>query len=143
MAEIHIEEIMQILPHRYPMLLIDRVIEWGEDHLIAIKNLSINEPFFAGHFPGHPVFPGVLQIEAMAQAGGIWVNRKYQKEGKIAYFLAIDKARFRRMAKPGDQLRIEVKFLRARLSLIRMQGKIFIGSDLASEAEIMFGYGDM
>lgn len=142
MAEILIDEIMRILPHRYPMLLIDRVLESGENRVVAIKNLTVNEPCFQGHFPGQPIFPGVLQIEAMAQAGGVLVNKRFGQEGRIAYFLAIDKARFRRVVRPGDQLRIEVEFQRARLGMTRMHGKTFVGDELASEAEIMFGYGD-
>lgn len=142
MADILIDEIMKILPHRYPMLLIDRVIECGGDRVVAIKNVTINEPCFQGHFPGHPVFPGVLQLEAMAQTGGILMNKSYGEPGRIAYFLAIDKARFRRVIRPGDQMRIEVIFQRARLGMMRLRGTITVDGELACEAEIMFGYGD-
>lgn len=141
MPEILIEEILKILPHRYPMLLVDRVIECDmKQRIVGIKNLTFNEPCFQGHFPGAPVFPGVLQIEAIAQVGGILMNKAFGYEGRIAYFLAIDKARFRRIAQPGDQMRIEVEFQRARLGMSRMSGKIFVGEELACEAEIMFGY---
>jgi 3-hydroxyacyl-[acyl-carrier-protein] dehydratase len=143
MSEVHIQEILRVLPHRYPMLLIDRVIECDmKQRIVAIKNLSISDPCFQGHFPGDPIFPGVLQIEAMAQAGGILYNKSFGVEGRVAYFLAIDRARFRRVLRPGDQLRIEVTFVRARLGMTRMHGKITVGDDLASEADIMFGYGD-
>lgn len=142
MADILIDEIMKILPHRYPMLLIDRVIECSGDRVVAIKNVTINEPCFQGHFPGHPVFPGVLQLEAMAQTGGILMNKSYGEPGRIAYFLAIDKARFRRVIRPGDQMRIEVIFQRARLGMMRLRGTITVDGELACEAEIMFGYGD-
>ncbi len=110
-ALLDIEEVMKILPHRYPMLLVDRIIESDfETKIVGIKNLTINELFFQGHFPGHPVMPGVLQLEAMAQVAGILLNRKMQHPGKIAYFLAIDNAKFRRIIQPGDQMRIEVHF---------------------------------
>ncbi len=143
MSEIQIKEILEILPHRYPMLLIDRIVECDfKERIVAIKNLTVAEPCFQGHFPGDPVFPGVLQIEAMAQTGGILMNKALGFEGRIAYFLAIDKARFRRVVRPGDQLRIEVAFERARMGMTRMHGKIFVGDELASEADIMFGYGD-
>jgi 3-hydroxyacyl-[acyl-carrier-protein] dehydratase len=125
------------------MLLIDRVLECDmKQRIVAIKNLSISDPCFQGHFPGDPIFPGVLQIEAMAQAGGILYNKAFGVEGRVAYFLAIDRARFRRVLRPGDQLRIEVTFVRARLGMTRMHGKITVGDELASEADIMFGYGD-
>lgn len=142
MAEILIDEIMRILPHRYPMLLIDRVLSCDKERVVAIKNLTAAEPCFQGHFPGNPVFPGVLQLEAMAQTGGVLMNKSLGFEGRIAYFLAIDKARFRRVVRPGDQLRIEVEFQRARLNMTRMHGKIFVGDELVSEADLMFGYGD-
>lgn len=136
-------EILTILPHRYPMLLIDQVVECDfKARVVAIKNLTFNEPFFQGHFPDDPIMPGVLQLEAMAQAGGILLNKTLGKPGKIAYFLAIDKARFRRVVRPGDQIRIEVVFLRARLGMSKVQGKVFVGDELASEADLMFGYGD-
>lgn len=141
MSLIEIDEILRILPHRYPMLLVDRVIECdGAKRIVAIKNLTVGEPFFQGHFPGNPIFPGVFQLEAMAQVGGILINRALKHEGRIAYFLAVDKARFRKVVRPGDQLRIEVDFLRARLNMCRLSGKVLVEGELASEAEIMFGY---
>lgn len=144
MSEIHIEEILKILPHRYPFLLVDRIIECDfKQRIVGIKNLSIAEPHFQGHFPGNPIFPGVLQLEAMAQVGGILVNKAFGYEGRMAYFLAVDKARFRRVVRPGDQLRIEVVFQRARLGMAKLTAKIHVGDELASEADIMFGYGDV
>lgn len=136
-----IEEVMKILPHRYPMLLVDRVIETDfETKIVGIKNLTINELFFQGHFPGHPVMPGVLQLEAMAQVAGILLNRKLQNPGKIAYFLAIDNAKFRRILQPGDQMRIEVEFLKLRLGMARVHGRVLVDGELACEADLMFGY---
>lgn len=141
MALMDIEQIMKILPHRYPFLLVDQVLECdGKERIVGIKNLTINEPFFQGHFPGHPVLPGVLQMEIMAQMGGILLNEVTGKAGQIAYFLAIDNAKFRRICVPGDQLRIEVKFVRARLGMCRVHGTIHVGEELASEADLMFGY---
>ncbi len=143
MSVMEAKEIMQILPHRYPMLLVDRVIECDfKQRIVAVKNLTMGEPCFQGHFPNDPIFPGVLQLEAMAQTGGILMNKAFGHEGRIAYFLAVDKARFRRIVRPGDQIRIEVVFQRARLGMSKMQGRVFVGDELASEAEIMFGYGD-
>lgn len=143
MALMDIDQILKILPHRYPFLLVDRILECdNENRIVGIKNLSFNEPFFQGHFPGHPVMPGVLQLEAMAQVGGVLLNQRYKMEGKIAYFLSIDKARFRKLLRPGDQLRIEVTFLKARLKMTKIAGKVLVDGELASEAELMFAYAD-
>ena len=142
-ALLDIEEVMKILPHRYPMLLVDRIIESDfETKIVGIKNLTINELFFQGHFPGHPVMPGVLQLEAMAQVAGILLNRKMQHPGKIAYFLAIDNAKFRRIIQPGDQMRIEVEFSKLRLGMARVHGRVMVDGELACEADLMFGYRD-
>lgn len=141
MSAITIEEIMTILPHRYPMLLVDRVIECdGEKRIVGIKNLTMNEPFFQGHFPGHPVMPGVLQLEAMAQVGGVLLSRVLKQEGRIAYFLAIDNARFRKVLQPGDQMRIEVEIVKVRLGMSKVHGKVLVGEELACEADLMFAY---
>ena len=143
MGEMDVEQIMKILPHRYPMLLVDRIIENdGKTRVVGIKNLTFNEPFFQGHFPGHPVMPGVLQLEAMAQVGGVLMNGLFGREGAVAYFLTVDNAKFRRVVRPGDQLRIEVVFLRARLGMSKVHGKAFVGDELACEADLMFGYAD-
>jgi beta-hydroxyacyl-ACP dehydratase FabZ len=141
MAILEARDILKIIPHRFPMLLIDRVLECDDkSRVVAIKNLTINEPFFQGHFPGEPVMPGVLQVEAMAQCGGVLVNRMLKKEGMIAYFLAIDNARFRRPCVPGDQLRFEVTFTRARLGMVKLHGITTVNGELASEADLMFAY---
>jgi beta-hydroxyacyl-ACP dehydratase FabZ len=136
-----VNEICAIIPHRYPFLLVDRILETdGNEQIVGLKNLTFNEPFFQGHFPGNPVMPGVLQLEAMAQVGGVLMNRRLQMEGKLAFFLAVDKARFRRVCVPGDQLRIEVKLVRLRLGMVRMHGRVLCGDEVASEADLMFGY---
>lgn len=138
------KEILTILPHRFPMLLVDRVVESdGKERIVGIKNITYNEPFLQGHFPGDPIMPGVLQLEAMAQVAGILMSELFGSKGRIAYFLAVDNARFRRVVRPGDQLRIEVQFIRARLGMSRVHGKTFVGDELASEADLMFGYQDL
>ena len=136
------EEIMQILAHRYPMLLVDRVVECSQENIVAIKNLTINEPFFQGHFPGFPVMPGVLQLEAMAQAGGVLLSKRESLEGKIPYFMAIDKAKFRKVVRPGDQMRIEVQMLKVRSKVARFAGKVLVDGAVASEAELTCMIGD-
>jgi len=139
MAVMEIEEIMEILPHRYPMLLVDRVEECDfKKHIVAIKNVTMNEQFFAGHFPEAPVMPGVLQIEALAQTAGILINRIIKNEGMIAYFTAIDNARFRRIVKPGDQLRMEAEVLKFRLGMAKVHGSITVDGEPAVEADLMF-----
>lgn len=140
-----IQKIMQYLPHRYPFLLIDRVEEVvpGEK-VIALKNVTINEPFFQGHFPGMPVMPGVLVLEAMGQAGGVLVyeSLKEKKENTLVFFTGIDKARFRKPVVPGDQLIFELKLLRKRANLIRMAGVATVDGNRVAEAELMAAYGD-
>ncbi|MGI9481845.1 MAG: 3-hydroxyacyl-ACP dehydratase FabZ [Hyphomicrobiales bacterium] len=134
-----IARIMELLPHRYPFLMIDRIEEIdGARSGIGIKNVTFNEPQFQGHFPGNPVFPGVLMIEAMAQtAGGIVINdRGTANGGQVVYFMTIDKARFRRPVRPGDVLRIPVTLLRARSNVWKYKGEAWVGDKLAAEAEI-------
>ena len=130
--------IMDILPHRYPFLLIDRVIEF--DHgkrLVAIKNVTMNEPFFQGHFPGAPIMPGVLVIEAMAQAGAIlMLSDMEDRESKLAVFTGIDGAKFRRQIVPGDQLRFEIEVLRMRSRIGKMAGRTYIDGKLVCEATL-------
>jgi UDP-3-O-[3-hydroxymyristoyl] N-acetylglucosamine deacetylase/3-hydroxyacyl-[acyl-carrier-protein] dehydratase len=135
---ISFDEILQILPHRYPFLLIDRVLELEpRKKIVAIKNVTANEPFFQGHFPGDPIMPGVLQIEAMAQASGIiGLGKKFDKGNAIA-FLGIDKARFRGWVRPGDVLRIEVETLQDRRSTMRFAGKCTVNGKVVCEAEIL------
>lgn len=130
--------IQKILPHRFPFLLIDRILEVTEDSAVGLKNVTVNEPFFTGHFPGHPIMPGVLIIEAMAQVAGVLILSKPEHVGKLAYFMSIDSARFRRPVVPGDQLRLEVKLIRYRGKVGVLDGKAFVGDQLATEAEFMF-----
>jgi len=135
-----IQEIMDFLPHRYPFLLIDRIREMEEGVRIkALKNVTINEPFFCGHFPGVPVMPGVLMIEAMAQAGGVLMfNSLEGKETKVAMLLGVEKCKFRKPVRPGDQMMIEVEVLRLRSRLGKMLGKTYVDGAVAAEAEISF-----
>ena len=139
LVEQDITEVMKSLPHRYPFLLVDRVLECNveEQSIVAIKNVTINEPFFQGHFPGMPIMPGVLQLEAMAQAGGLLMNQVAGTDGQIPFFMGIDKAKFRKPVTPGDQLRIEIKILKLRSRSVKMQGKIFVDGKVASQAELM------
>lgn len=142
--ELRIAEIMRILPHRYPFLLIDRVIEVDPDNrIVAIKNVSINEPFFSGHFPGAPVMPGVLTIEAMAQAGAILglLEKKADLSKTLVYFLGIDEAKFRRPIVPGDQMRIVVEVIRRKAIVWKMKGEVYVGSELAAEAILLSSIG--
>jgi 3-hydroxyacyl-[acyl-carrier-protein] dehydratase len=135
-----INQIQAILPHRYPFLLIDRVLEIErKKKIVAIKNVTINEPFFAGHFPGFPIMPGVLIVEAMAQAGGAMLLTEVEDpKGKLIVFTGIEKARFRRPVVPGDQLRIEVVMLSWKMgasrAAVRMEGKAFVNSKLVCDA---------
>jgi 3-hydroxyacyl-[acyl-carrier-protein] dehydratase len=143
--ELRIAEILKILPHRYPFLLIDRVIEVdGDRRLVALKNVSINEPFFEGHFPGAPVMPGVLTIEAMAQAGaimGLLHSKPEDLKNAVVYFMGIDEARFRRPIVPGDQLRIVVNVLRRKAVVWKMRGEVWVGEELAAEATLLSSIG--
>ncbi|HMO50010.1 MAG TPA: 3-hydroxyacyl-ACP dehydratase FabZ [Kiritimatiellia bacterium] len=137
-----INAIQTILPHRYPLQMVDRVVEYDVDQqrIVAIKCVSANDPYLQGHFPEFMCMPGVLQLEAMAQAGGVLMSSIFGMNGKIAYFLSIDKAKFRRVVRPGDVMRIEVTFQKARLRVSRMKGVITVDGELASEAEMMFTY---
>jgi 3-hydroxyacyl-[acyl-carrier-protein] dehydratase len=143
--ELRIAEIMRILPHRYPFLLVDRVLEVDVDkRLVAIKNVSINEPFFNGHFPGAPVMPGVLTIESMAQAGailGLIAAKNADLTNTLVYFMGIDEARFRKPIVPGDQMRIMVEVLRRKSVVWKMKGQVYIGSELAAEATLLSSIG--
>ena len=145
MNELRIAEIMRIIPHRYPFLLVDRVLEVDLDkRLVAIKNVSINEPFFNGHFPGAPVMPGVLTIESMAQAGailGLLAAKNADLKNVLVYFMGIDEAKFRRPIVPGDQMRIVVEVLRRKSVVWKMKGEVYIGSELAAEATLLSSIG--
>lgn len=136
-----IHEILKYLPHRYPFLLIDRVIkiEVGKS-LTALKNVSINEEFFNGHFPGRPVMPGVLMLEALAQAGGILAYKSTNtdpNDGGLFYFAGVDNARFRRVVEPGDQLRLEVNVLKTKTDFWKLEGFAYVGDELACSAEFL------
>ncbi len=138
-----IKEIMEILPHRYPFLLVDRIEEVVPGVKAAgIKNVSANEPYFQGHFPGFPVMPGVLVIEAMAQVGAVAVLSMPGFAGKLALFAGIDKARFRRQVMPGDVLRLEVELLKVRSSLGKGKAVATVDGDTVAEAELMFAIVD-
>ena len=134
-----IQEIFGALPHRYPMLLVDRIVEIEPGkRIVGIKNVSINEPFFQGHFPGHPVMPGVLIVEAMAQAGGMMLMGAFENPGdKVVYFMSIDKVKFRRPVVPGDQIRLELEMLHFRGRNCRMSGIGYVDGKPVAEAEMM------
>jgi len=135
-----VRQILDLLPHRYPFVMIDRVTQIiSEDELIAMKNVTINEPYFMGHFPGHPVMPGVLQLEAMAQAAGILMLRRVSSEGKIAFFMSADKIKFRQAVVPGDQLEVHVKLVKHRGMKIGVaEGTCKVEGKVVSSAELMF-----
>jgi UDP-3-O-[3-hydroxymyristoyl] N-acetylglucosamine deacetylase / 3-hydroxyacyl-[acyl-carrier-protein] dehydratase len=136
---VDINKIMQHLPHRYPMLLVDRVIEFEAGRrIVGIKNVTINEPFFQGHYPGHPIMPGVLIIEAMAQVGGLLIMDTIENiEDKVVYFMSMDAVKWRRPITPGDQIRFEVEMLQVRRQVCRMKGVGFVDGQIAAEAEFM------
>lgn len=138
-----LEQILELLPHRYPFLLIDRVLELTDDKVVALKNVTFNEPYFEGHFPGMPVMPGVLQIEAMAQAGGILASRAVQFDASthVMLFMAIDAVKFRKAVTPGDQLIIEVVPLR-KGKIFKMKGEIRVGGQVVSSAEFLAGMAE-
>ena len=139
MNTLQIREIMERIPHRYPFLLIDRVIEEvPRQRVVAIKNVTMNEPFFQGHFPGAPVMPGVLIIEAMAQAGAVLLLSDIpDRASKLVYFTGIDAARFRRPVVPGDQIRLTVEVMKLRARTCKMRGRAEVEGSLVAEAEIM------
>ncbi|PLX75828.1 MAG: 3-hydroxyacyl-[acyl-carrier-protein] dehydratase FabZ [Desulfuromonas sp.] len=136
--ELNILEIMKYLPHRYPFLLIDRIVSFDADKgIVGQKCVTINEPFFQGHFPEHPIMPGVLILEAMAQVGGVYAYlRKDVDEDKVPYFVGIDKAKFRRPVMPGDLLTIELELLSLRRGIYTFSGKALVADKLVTEAEL-------
>ena len=137
-APLDAEQIMQILPHRYPFLMVDRVTRIDGNQITAEKNVTINEPYFQGHFPGHPIMPGVLQLEAMAQVAGILMLKQADNAGKIAYFMSAEKVKWRKPVNPGDVLQIDIELLRARGKVAKARGVCTVRGDLVSEAEITF-----
>jgi beta-hydroxyacyl-ACP dehydratase FabZ len=134
-----IRKILEVLPHRYPFLLVDRILEVeGTRRIVGIKNVTINEPYFQGHFPGHPIMPGVLIVEAMAQTGGLLLLEQVpDRTNKVVYFMALDAVKFRRPVLPGDQLRMEVEMLQFRGKVARMKGTALVDGQVATEAEMM------
>jgi len=139
-----IQAIMDYMPHRYPFLLVDRVLEIvpGEK-IVALKNVTANEPFFQGHFPGNPIMPGVLIVEAMAQAGGILFSSQLKKKhGRLFYFMGMDKVKFRKIVVPGDQIMLEVKIIRQRSKAVKMAGIAYVDQKVVAEAEIMATIGE-
>lgn len=134
-----IRKILEVLPHRYPFLLVDRILEVeGTRRIVGIKNVTINEPYFQGHFPGHPIMPGVLIVEAMAQTGGLLLLEQVpDRTNKVVYFMALDAVKFRKPVLPGDQLRMEVEMLQFRGKVARMKGTALVDGQVATEAEMM------
>jgi beta-hydroxyacyl-ACP dehydratase FabZ len=138
MPILDVNEIRQILPHRYPFLLVDRILELEPERIVGIKNVTVNEPFFNGHFPEFPVMPGVLIVEAMAQTAGVLVLKSIpERHSKLVLLVSIDAARFRRPVVPGDQLRIEMTVLRRKGSVAKMAGRATVDGRLVAEAEVM------
>jgi 3-hydroxyacyl-[acyl-carrier-protein] dehydratase len=136
-----IKEIIDLLPHRYPFLLVDRIIEFEEGHhIIGIKNVTINEPFFVGHFPERPIMPGVLIIEAMAQVGGLFILSLSENKNKkkLIYFTGMNNVRFRKPVVPGDQIKFVLEPIKLRKFVSILKGKAYVDSEIIAEAELMF-----
>jgi 3-hydroxyacyl-[acyl-carrier-protein] dehydratase len=140
---IDIQEIIRLLPHRYPFLLVDRVVE-VEKRIVGIKNVTFNEPFFQGHFPGRPIMPGVLIVEAMAQTGGVlaFLSLPEEERGREVFFAGMDKVRFRRPVLPGDQMRMELEVIKRRKLVWGLLGKTYVGEHLVCEAELLAMLGE-
>jgi beta-hydroxyacyl-ACP dehydratase FabZ len=138
MASLDIQEISALLPHRYPMLMVDRIVEMTGESVVGIKNVTANEPHFTGHFPGMPIMPGVLIIEAMAQVAGILVGSVApHTRGKVMFLASVEEAKFRKPVVPGDQLRIEMKMLRLKYTVAKMQGVATVDGQVVAEATLM------
>ena len=143
MPTMDIDEIREILPHRYPMLLVDRIVELEPERIVGIKNVTANEPFFMGHFPEFPVMPGVLIVEAMAQVAGVLVLKQMaDRKNKLVLLATIDEARFRRPVRPGDQLRIEMILVKRKASVAKMRGTATVDGVVVAEAEVMCKLAD-
>jgi 3-hydroxyacyl-[acyl-carrier-protein] dehydratase len=143
MPHLDILAIRDILPHRYPMLLVDSILELEEDRIVGIKNVTVNEPFFVGHFPDFPVMPGVLIVEAMAQVAGVLVlSHIPDRKNKLVLLASIEQAKFRRPVRPGDQLRIEMKVTKRKASVAKMHGQAAVAGVVVAEAELMCKLAD-
>lgn len=136
--KLSISEILNFLPHRFPFLLVDKILEQEENKIVGVKNVTINEPFFQGHFPEHPVMPGVLIIEAMAQTGGVLMFSKEENKGKIPLFAGIDKARFKKPVYPGDQLIIKVEIVKMVMGVAKAKAEVYVDDNLVAFAELLF-----
>jgi beta-hydroxyacyl-ACP dehydratase FabZ len=143
MAILDINQIRQILPHRYPMLLVDRIVELEPERIVGIKSVTANEPFFQGHFPDFPVMPGVLIVEAMAQTAGVLVLKSIpDRDSKMVLLVSVESAKFRKPVVPGDQLRIEMTLLKRKASVAKMAGKAYVDGVVVAEAEVMCKLAD-
>jgi 3-hydroxyacyl-[acyl-carrier-protein] dehydratase len=143
MSILDINEIRTILPHRYPFLLVDRILEWDTERIVGIKNVTLNEPFFIGHFPDFPVMPGVLIVEAMAQVAGVLVLKSIaDRHKKLVLLAAIENARFRRPVVPGDTLRLEMSVIKRKTTVAKMAGRATVDGQLVAEAEVMCKLAD-
>lgn len=142
--ERNISDIMKLLPHRYPFLLVDKIVAFEKDQrIVGVKNVTINEPFFQGHFPGHPIMPGVLILEAMAQVGGVYaILANEVGENQVPYFVGIDKAKFRKPVLPGDVLHLELFLLKVRRGIYTFQGRATVEGKLVAEAELKATFAD-
>ena len=138
-APLDVVAIQKLLPHRFPFLLLDRVTELGEEKVVGLKNVTINEPFFTGHFPGDPIMPGVLIVEALAQIGGIlaYASDPFDASGSLMYFLGIDKTKFRHPVRPGDRLDLEVKALGHHSNVWKLKGEATVNGTLCAEGQLL------
>ena len=144
MTSMDVQEIASILPHRYPMLMVDRIVECSEERIVGLKNVTANEPYFVGHFPMMMVMPGVMIIEAMAQTAGIMVSQKFpQTRGKIMFLASVEEAKFRKPVVPGDQLLLEMKLLRLKTSVVKVQGIATVNGQAVAEAILMCKLTDL
>lgn len=143
MPVLDIDAIKKILPHRYPFLLVDRILEMDDERVVGIKNVSVNEPFFVGHYPHYPVMPGVLIIEAMAQTAGVLVlSQLADRDTKVVLLASVEEAKFRRPVRPGDQLRIEMKYIKRKATVAKMQGLVTVDGTPVAEAIMMCALAD-